>query len=187
MQTTRHPQCVQFTSGQKRSSCVELEYFKALHLTHTCPTFRVLRWIKNILQPEPFSTPVILKCPSKQNIMAAAAIFFPPLTSGAEAKCRMSTFLRLYIKRMESFPLKGNEVSSLPPTGENWDSIQLQEDELIAASSVVSLAQFARRQNVGCRSTVITAVTLESIVLTVALYKGKDGVLLLRWRQSLGG
>lgn len=73
----------------------------------------------------------------------------------------------------------------LPPKGESWESIfrcALQEDKLITVSSVVTPAQFARGQNVGCRSTVIAAVTLKSIILTLALYEGKDGVFLLRWR-----
>lgn len=55
----------------------------------------------------------------------------------------------------------------------------LQEDKLITVSSVVTPAQFARGQNVGRGSTVIAAVTLKSIILTLALYKGEDGVLLL--------
>lgn len=63
----------------------------------------------------------------------------------------------------------------------------LQEDKLVTVSSVVTPAQYARGKNVGCGSTVITAVTLKSVILTLALYEGKDGVLLLRWWQSLRG
>lgn len=37
------------------------------------------------------------------------------------------------------------------------------------------------------RSTVIAAVTLKSIILTVALHKGEDRILLLRRWQSLEG
>lgn len=78
--------------------------------------------------------------------------------------------------------------SFLPPTGESKESSQaLEEDKLITVSPVVNPAQFARRQDVGCRSTVITTVTFKSIVLTLALYEGKDGVLLLGGRQGLRG
>ena len=63
----------------------------------------------------------------------------------------------------------------------------LEEDKLITVSSVVTPAQFARGQDEGCRSAVNAAVTLKSVVLTLALYEGEDGVLLLGWRQSLSG
>lgn len=78
----------------------------------------------------------------------------------------------------------------LPTTGECWESILLcvlQEDKLITVPSVVTPAQSAGGQDVGCGSTVIAAVTLKSIILTLALYEGKDGVLLRRWWQGLGG
>lgn len=65
----------------------------------------------------------------------------------------------------------------LPSTGESRYSIQLQKDKLVAVPPVV--ADFAWWQNVGTRSSVITAVTLESVILAAALHKGKDGVLLL--------
>lgn len=56
----------------------------------------------------------------------------------------------------------------------------LQEDELVTVSSVVAPAQPARGQDVGCGSSVIAAVTLESVILTPTLHEGEDGVLLLR-------
>lgn len=81
--------------------------------------------------------------------------------------------------------LKLLRVFLLPSTGESWDSVQLQKDKLVAVSSVVALAHFAWGQNVSCRSSVITAVALKSIILTAALHKCKDRVLLLWWRQGL--
>lgn len=81
--------------------------------------------------------------------------------------------------------LKVLRVFLLPSTGESGDRVQLQKDKLVAVSSVVALAHFAWGQNVSCRSSVITAVALKSIVLTAALHKCKDRVLLLWWGQGL--
>lgn len=88
--------------------------------------------------------------------------------------------------------LKENKIKhvlSVPSTGGRRDNILFgsQENKIIAVSSVVAPAQFARRQDVGRGSTVVAAVTLKSIVLTPPLNKSKDGVLLFgRW-QSLWG
>lgn len=67
----------------------------------------------------------------------------------------------------------------LSSTGESWYSNQLQKDKLIAVPPVV--ADFAWGQNV------IAAVTFKSVILTAALHKCEDGVLLLWWWQSLRG
>lgn len=69
----------------------------------------------------------------------------------------------------------------MPSTGSRREYIFLfgsQENKIVAVSPVVAPAQFPRRQDVGCRSTVVAAVTLKSIVLTPPLNEGKDGVLL---------
>lgn len=56
----------------------------------------------------------------------------------------------------------------------------LQEDKLVTVSSIVTPELIARGQDVGSRATFIAAVTFKSIILTLALNEGKDGVLLLR-------
>lgn len=56
----------------------------------------------------------------------------------------------------------------------------LQKHKLITIFSVFTPAPLGQRQGVSCRSTVIAAVTLQSKVLTPALYEGEDGILLLR-------
>lgn len=79
---------------------------------------------------------------------------------------------------------KGNTKVYVCP--ESISSRRSQEHKLIAVSSVAIPAQFSWRQDVSCRTTVVAAVTLKSIVLTPPFYECKDGVLLLwRW-QSLG-
>lgn len=88
----------------------------------------------------------------------------------------------------QNFPLKRIWGVLLCPLSVRAErAFCLQEDKLITVSSVVTPAQFAQGQNVGCRSTVIAAVTFKSIILTLTLHEGEDGVLLLRWRQSLRG
>lgn len=68
-------------------------------------------------------------------------------------------------------PFKTDSEMLLSSTGESWYSVQLQKDKLVAVPPVV--ADFAWGQNV------ITAVTFKSVILTAALHKCEDGVLLL--------
>lgn len=57
-------------------------------------------------------------------------------------------------------------------------SCGLQEDKLVAVSSVVVPPQLAGRQNVG-GGTTVTALTFKSVILTVTLYEGEERVPLL--------
>lgn len=72
---------------------------------------------------------------------------------------------------VEFLHLKRIQRRLLSSTGESWYGLQLQKDKLVAVPPVV--VDFAWGQNV------ITAVTFKSVILTAALHKCEDGVLLL--------